>query len=310
MSTLKSTFAPTVRLIHQITASRNGGWRRTLWKARQAFLILCNLVGHRQLSRVLTRPNVVNFTQLYPKLLYKYLWEDYLVHGLHRDMRLAALTRHYAYLADRVDENFFVTAYEDKHLLWEEAREEGHFRIALSFPRKHDYEGDLRITFERDGFLLYWMLFNIVPGHLVGSEESEAFLVTALQGASQKIDLIRDTTKLFDDTSLAHLLLAALEGLAGQLQISRMAGVGTAQQVQRQMSRNDVTFRFDYDEFWGSFIGDKAASGFYMTALPFPQKPIEEIKHKHRSRARRRRALKQQISEQVRLSSASFCKPL
>lgn len=71
-----------------------------------------------------------------------------------------------------------------------------------------------------------------------------------------------------------------------------MAGVGTQQQSSVGTSPSGY---FDYDAFWQHFNGERTANNLFVLAVDAPEKPIEEVKAKHRSRTLRKRQYKRAL---------------
>jgi uncharacterized protein VirK/YbjX len=90
-----------------------------------------------------------------------------------------------------------------------------------------------------------------------------------------------------------------LDYLGSSLDIDLLIGIGNERQLSKEAK--NAFFFFNYDEFWKSFCASEM-NGFYLRSLPFQEKPIDEINGKHRSRAGRRRELRNQIFESTRLS--------
>lgn len=288
------TLWPTLQLIPQVFRKRGLLSVRACFRA---MLILSNLPGHIELLRVLAAPSIAGLVGRHPRLGYRYLI-PYLAHNLSRKTRLTILTNHYRKLKDCFNENVLVQVYEDSPVLWQECLDGHALRITLSFPQEHDYEGDLRLDFKSDDVTLYAMTFTITPGHALQVDSDQALLISAIQGASGKVDLLRQVTKICHGTSPLYLLLAAVEAVALSLGIGMLAGVGREQQIARRREENAIRF-FDYDGFWADLSAEKASGDFYRTPVPFPEKPIELLKSNRRSRALRRRELRNRISEQV-----------
>lgn len=293
---MRTTFGPTLKLIHQVLKKRGLLSVRACFRA---MLILPNLPGHIELLRVLAAPPIADLVRRHPRLGYRYLI-PYLAHNLSRKSRLTILTNHYRKLKDRLNENALVQIYEDSPVLWKECLGDQTLRITLSFPQEHDYEGDLRLDFKSGDVTLYAMTFTIAPGQALHVDSDQVLLISAIQGASGKVDLLRQITKICHGTSPLYLLLAAVEAVALSLGIGMLVGVGREQQIARRRGENAIRF-FDYDGFWSDVSAEKTSGDFYRTPVPFPEKPIELLKSNRRSRALRRRELRNRISEQVQV---------
>lgn len=301
---LRTSFEPTVRLIRQIAGY--GSPYRLLRAGFRVMALFLNLPGHLELLRVTAHSGVIGLTRRQPKLPYKYLASSYLVKSFSRDTRLRILIHHYRFLASRAKGDFLVRVTESGYPLWEECMDGHAFKVTLACPpSEHEFEGDLLLLFWSGSVPIYSITFTLSEGRTIGVASDRVLLVTAIQGMAGKIDLIRQATRICQDTP-AHLLLAAAEAIAVSLDIGMLAGIGLDQQVQRQVDDNP-RFKFDYDEFWRSIVGERTNSIFYLLPVPFPQKPIESVRSKHRSREVRRRQLKGRISESVRISFRQNC---
>lgn len=276
-----------------------GGTSFRLISCLKAFSIIGNARGHLKLIHVISLPHARALAHRHHRLAYRYL-NPYLAKRFCKSVRLEALTNHYEYLQGRVNDNFLIRVYEERPTVWGESIEGHLYSIQLCFPSEHDCEGDMRLDFKRESTVLYTLTFTITPGRLVDAEDRQVLLITAIQGASKKIELIKEATKICNDTSPAHLLLAAAQGVALSLGISAVAGVGTAQQISRE-DGDESSFVFDYDHFWESFTGEEVKKDFYLVPVPFREKPIELVKANRRSRAIRRRELRGRVTEQVRV---------
>lgn len=293
--TVQMSFVSTARMVSYIW--NKGGTSFRLRACLKVVSIAWNLRGHLKLVRVIALPHALELARRHHRLAYRYL-NPYLALGFCQKTRLNALTNHYAYLQGRVNDAFLVKVYDDSPAVWQESLEGCLFTIQLSFPKEHDCEGDLRLDFKSRSVPLYAMTFTITPGHFVGTDQEQVLLITAIQGTSKKIDLIKEATKICNDTSPPHLLLAAAQGIALSLDISAIAGVSAGQQISRE-DGDQSGFVFDYDGFWMSFTGEQTRKDFYEAKVPFPEKPLELLQANRRARAVRRRALRGRVTQSV-----------
>lgn len=283
----------------------HGGISRSLRAARLAMPILMHLPGHFELVRVMSHPNVLELSRHRPKLLYKYLTE-YLAADISRRTRLSALTHHYNFMKDRVRNDFMGRLFGGRYVLWESVIDNTPLSISLAYPGEdHDFEGELRLFFENDAIPVYSITLTVVAGTSLGIGGEPVLLIGAVQGAGGKLELIKEATKACDDAP-PSFLLAAAEGLATALNIKKLAGVSLKRQVQKKLLFDDLHFRFDYDKFWAP-LTDEKIGGFYLLPVPIPEKPLEQVKSNRRSRALRRRALKEQIAQRVQISFQEQC---
>ena len=237
-----------------------------------------------------------------PRFPYKYLG-SYSATSFSRPMRLAAILNHYQFLAEAVRPEFFSQLVEQP-IVWEEYLAGERFAIALSYPIKASFEGELSLNFYRGTTIIQMMTCVIVPGDIVGGPVGHTLLVSQVQGTPHT-EAIRLTTKQLHDITPASLLINAAYGLAAALGIGHGAGVSSHNQLGR-----GAKCYFDYDAFWQQFRGEQLASQFYLLDLHAPEKPIEEIKAKYRPRTLRKRAYKQQLRQAVEAAFQAHFMPV
>ena len=216
----------------------------------------------------------------------------YAVASFSRAKRRQALLNHYQFLQSTAKISFF-EALPNQPVLWEQQSDDDKFSITLSYPPLASFECELSLNFLVNGTLVQVLGFVIVPGYLVGITSSQALLFSQVQGQRDPT-LLRHATRTLHDISPAALLVNTAFGLAGALGIGQAVGISRAKQV--CVSK---TNHFDYDIFWEQFQGEWLASGFYQFDTDAPEKPIEEIKAKYRTRTLRKRQYKQQVRQLV-----------
>lgn len=230
-----------------------------------------------------------------PRFLYKYL-NSYAAASFPRAVRLATILHHYRFLATIVRPDFFTTVVQ-RPTLWQEAVGEEQFRIELSYPVLAWFEGELSLHFVANGTLVQMLTFVVVPGATVGLAAPQALLISQIQGTKNG-ELLKHTTKCLHDLTPATLLVNVAYGLASALGLDHAVGISTQEQLGRGSK-----LHFDYDSFWQQFRGEWLATHFYQLDINAPEKPIEEVKAKYRSRTLRKRQYKQQVRQ---LAAANF----
>lgn len=282
--------------------------RGVVRKFRGAARLVKHFSAYMAFLRVMTRPQLIELTRRHPGILSKCLRSDYLARSFRTRSRLSILTNHYGYLAARVNKDFLRRVYSEGYLLWQE-RMHGHaLGIELAFPKEYDYEGDLCLVFRCDAVAIYAITFTLIPGRVIQLDAGQALLVSNVQGASGQIDLMRQATKCCHDTAPVHLLLCAAQAIALCLDIHKIVGIGREEQVALAFGGSDeAAFVFDYDRFWRSYASEILDGRYYVMHVPFTEKPLSDIRPKHRSRGLRRRELRKQIAEQVRSAFVQRC---
>ena len=145
-----------------------------------------------------------------------------------------------------------------------------------------------------DGKNVFNLSFTIVPGWVVKSEAAEILLITRLQGTKGSRPQIKLARKAFHEFFPRKLLLAALQGIADAFGIGELEAVCATNQ-RAYTKKCAATFKSGYDDFFAEMGMVKTAAGFYSTPIPIEGRPLASFKRRNRSRARKRRAIRQQI---------------
>lgn len=267
-------------------------------------VLLVHPVGHTRLLRTLLDPRIVGLTQRHPQLAWKYLGGNYLARRMTTRTRLESLTHHYDIVRTRLRAGFLDDVLAGRVTLWQDTHAEHRFSVTLAFPRSPhhpdrmaDHEGDLALNFAMDGVPLYTLCFSVVPDSAVHLGCGNAIFLGRLQGADGRFEQIRLATRQLHDISPKDILLAALQGIAQALGIDTLIGVSNAEQLSKSRGVRAESVLFDYDSFWQSLQAQRTIDNLFMLPLPIPDKPIETIAQKHRSRTLRKRRYKESVSE-------------
>lgn len=291
---LKATLGSASKLILPVIKKRG------IFSVRACFRfasILGNLSGHMNLFDALMHPHIIGLMRCHPRLGYRYL-APYLARRFDRNSRLDIIANHYRYLSHCVGPHALVRIYDESPVIWQECIDGQLFGITLSFPKENDYEGDLCLTFQAGAVSLYSIFLTILCGRSINLQSDQVILISVIQGAVGKIDLIRRATKICHGSAPVYLLLIAAEAFALSLDIHLIVGMSAEQQIARE-NKTDYHRFFDYDEFWMDFTGAMTKGDFYPVSVPFPEKPLTALKSNRRSRALCRRCLKNQIFHQT-----------
>jgi uncharacterized protein VirK/YbjX len=212
-------------------------------------------------------------------------------------------------MKSRIDETFLSRIFDQGYILWQESIKESVLSIAISYPKEHEQEGELRLTFMIDGEAIYETVFILTEGAALGIQQQRVCLITTVQGEPGKIDLIKKATKLCHDSSPLYLLLAAVQAVALSLNVRVIAGM-RSRQSQRGADPHSPHARkvfFDYEQFWHSLAGDCGASSFYTAPIPFPEKPLSLIRPNLRKRAMHRREIRKRVYQSTLATFTSRC---
>ena len=276
----------------------------------KAFDLTRNLRQHFMLSRLLDAAGLLNREEYYAGIRYRYLRAYYLGSDFSIGQRLQVALHHHRTVARHCRPDFLLLARRHGHVLWRQQHDGLTLQISLRYPYEYNHDGDLCLTLDANGVNICVTTFSFAPGAVVEAPDSQVLLVSSIQGVAGKIELIRQATELCNNVSPAHMLLFAAETLCEMLGMHAIVGLGQRRMPSAQ-SKGRKRCAFDYDAFWMPVVGAEEHRAFYRMPLPFTDKPIEAIPAKHRSRARKRRELRNQVRQdidaQARASLAAHC---
>lgn len=286
------------------------------WVFKRGLPLLLRARSHYRLQRVLNTAPVASLAVRHPAIRYKYLRANYLMGSLSTSDSLYTMIHHYRSLGARIKPCFFARLFDESPAIWEH-HDQGHdFKIRLSFPRHlrksaemHDHEGDLSLIFEMDGTPLYVLCMTLVPGKIAASRWGVrnlggAMFVGRVQGVRNQMEELRTATKTLKDIAPPRILLCAVEALTRTFGADVIIGVSNAEQLSRRMHEDEAESFFDYDSFWQQAGAQATRAGLFWTPAQLPEKPIELVQQKHRSRTMAKRNFRRAITDHISNSFA------
>jgi uncharacterized protein VirK/YbjX len=295
VSLVESLLAGTVHLVRRTCSTNISHLTSRFRKFVGDETIFAALAGHFEVVRVLRRTGARALTARYPNYCHKYL-SGYLAKSFGKKLRRKVLIFHHEFLAKKLSEKLYGRILLDGLVLWSETIEGNSYSISLSFDPWWHAEGDLSLTFNKNGFPLYTTSFTIIPGHIVGCAEQVLF-IARVQGAQNHAQEIRLSTRACYDIAPANLLFATVQSIATALAIKAIVGVSDQEQLSNKSGGTGLAF--SYNLFWDTHLMQRTAGNVYLASVPFAEKPMEEIKAVHRRRARKKRTIKKQIANAV-----------
>jgi uncharacterized protein VirK/YbjX len=273
--------------------------RRRLWSPfrvfGELFQLVTNIGMQREIFRLLELQPFAEIVQENPELPFKYLIPDYVVRGFTVTERASLFLHHYKRIHSALPEDVLRGVLQREVILHEIAKEGNRFAVTLSLSRyPFEKEGELSLSLEVDGKKVFNLSFTIVPGWVLKSEAPEALLISRLQGIPGCNSQIKLARKAFNEYSARSLLLSALQGIADALGVDEIAAVCATNQ-RCYSEKRAALFKSGYDGFFTKAGMVKTPVGFYSSPIPIEGKPLVLFKGHARSRARKRRANRQQI---------------
>jgi uncharacterized protein len=277
-------------------AFSRGAWYAA-GKAWRAMRLLFMLRGHIALQKLLSHPQFRTLIREQPLLPVKYL-VPYVARGLSTRTRRSILFAHYQFI-QRVFRPEFLDCVMRSLPLWLATIDAHAFLISLDFPYSNQ-EGDLQLVFKMDAAEVYRLIFVFAPGKDFNMADDIVIAISNIQGA-QEFDRVKLATKRCSDIQPAHILMAALGGLAQATNISSLLGF----HGDRQISRSAKLF-FSYEKFYANYGEEVLGEKMHRARLPFFERPVSDIQSNHRKRSLRKRQFKVEIRTQVNNAVAQY----
>ncbi|WP_420237228.1 DUF535 family protein [Telmatobacter bradus] len=253
------------------------------------------------LTRMLSLPALPVYRQHLrydARFLFKHLTHEFLCRRMSVAERSLCVFHHYVRMQKMLPEVLLRQVLRDQGTALQIRHERGSYTVQLSLSRPDDKEGEFSLSLLEGEELLYVLSFTVVPGRVVGRAEQDVLLVSRLQGVRARLQQIRAATRALHDVAPAALLMAALDGMAQSLKIRAIVGV----QGQDQTAYNPLyasSFQSCYDDFFQALGMELNARSYYYAQLPLPEKPMQQIKPRHRLRTREKREFKRRVAEAV-----------
>lgn len=233
--------------------------------------------------------------QNYPGLTLNYVVRNYLVRGFTVAERASCFLHHYRRIHAALPEDVLRQILRGFVILHEKSDCDNCFALTIGLPRPPiDKEGELSLVLQVNGKRVFSLGFIIVPGWVVESEVAEVLLITHLQGTRGCNSQIKLACRAFNDYSPRGPLLAALQGVADAFGISEIEAVCATKQKSYRKEHAAILKR-TYDDFFTKVGMVKTTAGFYSSSIPIEGRPLASFKGNARSRAKKRRAMRQNI---------------
>jgi uncharacterized protein VirK/YbjX len=264
--------------------------------------LFTNLGLHREILGLLKLRPFAEIVQDNPRWAFKYVIPDYLARSFTLTERVSCFLHHYRRIHSALPENVLRQILQGDVTLHEISDGVNCFVLTMGLPEPYfDQEGELSLNLQVNGKKVFTLCFTIVPGWVLKSEAAEIVLITRLQGATGCNSEIKLARKVLHDYSPRGPLLAALQGIAGALGIGELRAVSATNQRSYSRKRSPALLN-GYDDFFAKVGMVKTSGGFYSSPIPIEGKSLDSFRGSKRSRARKRRAMRQQIE----LACASF----
>ena len=280
--------------------------QKTTWSpaviSGELWRLLINIGRYREILNLLKLRPFAEIAQKNPGFAFIYLVPNYLARGFTGTECVSCFLHHYRRIHAVLSESVLRQILQGYVTLYEIVEGGNRFAFTMGLPeRMGDMEGELSLDLRVDGKKVFNLCFTIVPGWVVKAEVPEILLITHLQGVKGSKTQIKLARNALHDYSPRAMLLAALQGIADAFEISEIGAVCATKQ-RAYTKECAAILKSGYDEFFDKVGMVKTSAGFYFSPIPIEGKPLASLKGREKSRARTRRAMRQQIQ----LASAAF----
>lgn len=230
----------------------------------------------------------------------------FLSRGFGTEERIACVLDHFRFEQARFAPRLLRVLHGDGLPLWRQAP--GHeIRLRANADTRH--EGPLSLVLRNGAETLHQLSFAWVDAARLGPGAGHGPVLFATRSQSQPPDSagLAGFRSQFPQNSPAYFGLAALSGLASALGQARIVGVRDVCQIAYDAC-HAAGFKRSYDDFWLGFGARPLGGHGFEMPVPAAVVPLEQLKARHRARARQRREHWRQVSEAALAAVSPYLK--
>lgn len=232
-----------------------------------------------------------------PLILCKFTGE-YLADFITTKNRLNALSHHYSQMARFFRAPKFAQDLQNGITLWSTTKEEDTFSILLNLPNLTCLEGELCLDFHLNHTSICVLTFTIVPGSILGLQAEEVLFIGGSQGIAGASEKIRYAAKRNNEIWPLTMLVIALQAMGKAVDIPLLAGIAAQNHATTSVRTNTTKYLSTYDDFWEANGGIRHDT-VHLFSTTLHEKPIEQIARNHRCRTKRKRAIKNELMNEI-----------
>jgi uncharacterized protein len=250
---------------------------------------------------LLAQPEMEIICRIQPRLFSK-LQRPYLHKDLAPSDALAALKSHYGFVLNHFTPEALEKIYRARThrlVVWE-VPDFGTFSVRIVNRQTYEKEGDLTLALYEDNrnrslFALTFTLWR-------NAVDNREIFIGGLQGVQHhdQGDVIVGVTRGMNGLRPKALLLFVAQQIAEHWEVKTIRAVSDAKNIFRHLRLRHKKFVASYDEFWLESDGQMDTDGFFTLPTRFIPRPIAEIKQNKRSLYKRRYAMLESFSSQIK----------
>ena len=221
--------------------------------------------------------------------------------------RVACVLNHFRFEQAHLSPALLPALHGDGLRLW---RHGADYDIRLRTNPHTRHEGPLNLALRCQGRAVHDISFAWIDARQLGPQAGHGPVLFATRNQSAPPDspMLARFRADFPQNSPAYFVLAALHALAERLGHARIVGVRDRCQIAFE-PEHAVGFKRSYDDFWLSFGGLPLGHHGYEMPVPAQIAPLEQLKAKHRARARQRREHWRQVNDAAQQALSPYTRP-
>lgn len=223
------------------------------------------------------------------------------------DERIACVLDHFRFEQARFAPTLLPALHGDGVRLWRDVVQGTGYEIRLRANAATRHEGPLSLLLRSQGDTLHELSFAWIDARRLGPDAGRGAVLFATRNQSlpAAASALARFRTAFPQNSPAYFVLAALNGLAVAFGQARIVGVRDVCQIAYEPA-HAASFRHSYDDFWLGFGGRPLQAHGLEMPVPAAVKPLEQLKSKHRARARQRREHWRRIAEAAQAALSPY----
>lgn len=181
-------------------------------------------------------------------------------------------------------------------VLWQSSDGGASQSVTLKIAERTVIEGDLLLEHHLDGLSLHKLSFAFVPGRILNKACPQVLFIGGSQGLHSSAEQVRHAAKANGEITPANMLIIAMRALGLALGIDHICGVrARCQPVVSDRPEARVSV---YDDLW-LMNGGVGKPNYYVMPVDTSHDLTKDVEGKNRSRTRRKRRLRQGLTEAI-----------
>lgn len=274
-------------------------------KIYREICMLLNYGKHRRLSMALCAARKNGGLHNDDRAIYKPMYRCF-ARFMNTADRYDALLFHYSFFLGKLGKMDASRKLASGITIWRKNTVDGDIHVRLEYAERTRLEGELALVFVHNATKLQTMTFSFLNGETLGFGDGAVLFIGGNQGEKNCAKATRIATKLNDEISPAAMLLIVAQAIGIAIKANSIAGVSAKSQIRCGRANNVSHYRSPYDELW-TVSGGHCIEGKAFI-LPFDGTELP-ILSKNRSRAKRKRSIKNRIRNEIIHDIEGFFNP-